>query len=144
MQRYFGDMKAAVRSTTHLFFSPHQAVLSSELSRSLSYHTHQLLGIKISIPLWHHIVTWFLNVTSQSDRSSRLRYHLLTDLFLLFIFLTFPYSTNPSTGLRSPSRPYYPSIVLLTYYLLTSYPSYFVTPDSLCPSSPSPDSDLVR
>jgi len=50
-------------------------------------------------------------VTSQSNRSYRLQYHLLMDLFLLFIFLTFPYSANPSTGLRSPSRPYCLSIV---------------------------------
>jgi hypothetical protein len=36
-------------------------VSSPELSRNLSQHTQRLLGIKITISLWRHIVTWFLN-----------------------------------------------------------------------------------
>jgi hypothetical protein len=60
-QKYFGDQKAATRAKTRLFFGPHRAVSPSELSRSLAYHTHRLLSIKITVRLWRHIATWFLN-----------------------------------------------------------------------------------
>ena len=71
-----------------------------------------LVKMQIKVPASNGgTVTRTVSVTSQSDRPYGLQYHLLTDLFLPFIFLTFPYSTNPSTGLRSPSRPYCLSIV---------------------------------
>jgi hypothetical protein len=60
-QKYFGDKNAVARARTRLFFGPHRPVTAFELSRSLSYHTYRLLKIKISISLWHHIATWFLN-----------------------------------------------------------------------------------
>jgi hypothetical protein len=60
-QQYFNGPKAAARAKHCLFSGPHCAVTSSELSRSLSSHTERLLGIKISIGLWRHIVTWFMN-----------------------------------------------------------------------------------
>ena len=60
-QHYFSGQRAAARARDHLFFGPHRPVTSSELSRSLSHHTHRILNIKISISLWRHIVTWFLN-----------------------------------------------------------------------------------
>ena len=63
-QFYFRGKKAAHRAKSHLFFGPHRAVTSSELSRSLSYHTERLLHVKISIRLWRHIATWFLNYHS--------------------------------------------------------------------------------
>jgi hypothetical protein len=66
-QKYFGDKKAAVRARTRLFFGPHRPVSPSELSRSLTYHTHRLLKIGISVRLWRHIVTWFLNHNSTGD-----------------------------------------------------------------------------
>jgi hypothetical protein len=65
-QKYFGDRKAAARARTRLFFGPHRPVTPSELSQSLSKHTHRLLKIKISIRLWRHIATWFLNQNSTS------------------------------------------------------------------------------
>ena len=67
-----------------------------------------------------------ITVTSQSDRPYGLRYHLLTDLFLPFIFLTFPYSANPSTGLRSPSRPYCLPL-LFSYCSPPHYSTYLVS-----------------
>jgi hypothetical protein len=60
-QQYFQGQKAAARARQRLFFGPHRPVTPSELSRSLSYHTHRLLNIKISISLWRHIVKWFLD-----------------------------------------------------------------------------------
>ena len=60
-QTYFGDRQAAVRVRTHLFFSLHRPVTSFELSRSLSGDTLRILKVKISISLWRHVVTWFLN-----------------------------------------------------------------------------------
>jgi hypothetical protein len=60
-QKYFGDQKAVRRAKTRLFFGPHRAVSPSELSRSLAYHTHRLLHVKITVQLWRHIATWFLN-----------------------------------------------------------------------------------
>jgi hypothetical protein len=77
-QRYFHGRTAATRATNHLFFGPHRPVTSSELSRSLSYHSDRLLGVKISISLWRHISTWFLNyhsvrfheLVTPSDRSA--------------------------------------------------------------------------
>jgi hypothetical protein len=60
-QKYFSDRKAVSRAKSRLFFGPHRAVSPAELSRSLTYHTHRLLGIKISVRLWRHIATWFLN-----------------------------------------------------------------------------------
>jgi hypothetical protein len=63
-QKYFGGRRAAMRARDRLFFGPHRPVTPSELSRSLSRHTQRLLNIKISISLWRHIVTWFLNCVS--------------------------------------------------------------------------------
>ena len=60
-QDHFSGRKAAKRARDHLFFGPYRPVTSSELSRYLSQHTERILKIKISIGLWRHIVTWFLN-----------------------------------------------------------------------------------
>lgn len=60
-QMFFRGAQAASRARNHLFFGPHCPVTSGELSRKLSYHTYRLTGIKISIGLWRHIATWFLN-----------------------------------------------------------------------------------
>lgn len=70
-QKYFHGHQAAARAKSHLFFGLHRAVTSSELSRNLSYHTHRILGVEISISLWRHIVTWFLN-----HHSARFHNHL--------------------------------------------------------------------
>jgi hypothetical protein len=63
-QNYFSGRRAAARARDRLFFGPYRPVTSSELSRNLSHHTHRILNIKISISLWRHIVTWFLNYHS--------------------------------------------------------------------------------
>ena len=63
-QRYLGDRQAVARARTRLFFGPHRLVTPFELSRSLFNHTHRLLDVKISISLWRHIATWFLNHNS--------------------------------------------------------------------------------
>ena len=60
-QHHFQGRKAAARARSHLFFGPHRPVVSSELSRSLSFHTHRILNNKISMAVWRHIATWFLN-----------------------------------------------------------------------------------
>jgi hypothetical protein len=60
-QNYFNGPRAAMRAKHCLFSGPHRAVTSSELSRYLSMHTFRLLGIKIPISLYRHIVTWFMN-----------------------------------------------------------------------------------
>jgi hypothetical protein len=59
--QYFGDRRAVMRAQSRLFFGPIRPVSPSELSRSLVYHTHRILGIKISVRLWRHVATWFLN-----------------------------------------------------------------------------------
>ena len=63
-QDYFSGQKAALRARNRLFFGPYRQVTSPELSRNLSRHTHRLLNVKITISLWRHIVTWFLNYHS--------------------------------------------------------------------------------
>ena len=63
-QSYFNGKGAASRARDRLFFGPYRPVTSSELSQNLSRHTQRLLNIKISISLWRHIVTWFLNYHS--------------------------------------------------------------------------------
>lgn len=63
-QNYFNGQKAAARARNNLFFGPYRQVTSVELSRNLSQHTQRLLNIKISLSLWRHIVTWFLNYHS--------------------------------------------------------------------------------
>lgn len=63
-QMYFSGQAAAVRARDGLFFGLYRAVTSLELSQNLSRHTHRLLSIKISLSLWRHIVTWFLNYHS--------------------------------------------------------------------------------
>jgi hypothetical protein len=60
-QLYFSGPRAAARAKHCLFSGPHRAVDSSELSRSLSMLSQRILGIKISVSLWRHIVTWFMN-----------------------------------------------------------------------------------
>lgn len=60
-QMYFNGQGAAVRARDHLFFGLYRAVTSLELSQNLSRHTHRLLSIKLSLSLWRHVVTWFLN-----------------------------------------------------------------------------------
>jgi hypothetical protein len=60
-QDHFSGRRAAKRARDHLFFGPYRPVTSSELSRNLSQHTERILKIKISIGLWRHIATWFLN-----------------------------------------------------------------------------------
>jgi hypothetical protein len=50
-------------------------VTSSELSRNLSQHTERILKIKISLGLWRHIATWFLNHNSVRFRE----HHRLLD-----------------------------------------------------------------
>jgi hypothetical protein len=60
-QNYFNGPRAAARAKHCLFFGPYRAVTSSELSLALSFHTHRLLGVKIPISLWRHVVTWFVN-----------------------------------------------------------------------------------
>lgn len=67
-QSYFNGPEAAARARDHLFFGLHRPVSSVELSRNLSRHTQRLLSIKITLSLWRHIVTWFLN--HQSARLS--------------------------------------------------------------------------
>ena len=63
-QNYFSGSNAAARARDHLFFGPYRPVTSPELSQNLSRHTQRLLNIKISISLWRHIATWFLNYHS--------------------------------------------------------------------------------
>jgi hypothetical protein len=63
-QSRFSGRKAAARARDRLFFGPYRPVTSSELSRSLSFHTKRLLNINIGISLWRHVVTWFLNYHS--------------------------------------------------------------------------------
>lgn len=60
-QSAFSGPQAAARARDCLFFGPHRPVTSAELSGSFSYHTDRLMGIKITLALWRHIVTWFLN-----------------------------------------------------------------------------------
>ncbi|KAF9491147.1 hypothetical protein BDN71DRAFT_1434142 [Pleurotus eryngii] len=76
LQQYFRGAKAAARARSHLFFGSRPAVTSSDLSRTLSFHTHRLLGVKIPISLLRHIITWFMNchsvrVAEQSTFSNR-------------------------------------------------------------------------
>jgi len=63
-QDFFSGREAAVRARDRLFFGPYRPVTSTELSHNLSSHTERLLGIRISVNLWRHIVTWFLNYHS--------------------------------------------------------------------------------
>jgi hypothetical protein len=63
-QGYFRGPAAAARARNRLFFGPHRPTTSGELSRYLSLHTHRILNVKISVALWRHIVTWFLNYHS--------------------------------------------------------------------------------
>ena len=69
-QDHFSGRKAAKRARYQLFFGPYRPVTSSELSRNLSQHTERILKIKISLGLWRHIATWFLN-----HNSARFREH---------------------------------------------------------------------
>ena len=69
-QNYFSGRRAAARARDRLFFGPYRPVVSAELSRSLACHTQRLLGIKLPINLWRHVVTWFLN-----HHSARFRDH---------------------------------------------------------------------
>jgi hypothetical protein len=78
-QSYFNGQAAARRAKDRLFFGPYRPVTSSELSRSLSLHTHRLLNIIIGISLWRHIVTWFLNYHSVRFQT----YHTLLDRSVL-------------------------------------------------------------
>lgn len=71
-QSYFNGQRAAARARDRLFFGPYRPVTSPELSRNFSYHTQRVLNIKISISLWRHIATWFLN-----HHSVRFRDHLM-------------------------------------------------------------------
>jgi hypothetical protein len=63
-QKYFNGPKAAHRVKHCLFAGPHRPVSASELSRNLSFHTEEILGVKISVSRWRHIVTWFMNHNS--------------------------------------------------------------------------------
>ena len=72
-QSYFNGQKAAARARHNLFFGPYRPVSSPELSRNLSRHTERLLKIKISLSLWRHLVTFFLNHHSVRFRE----YHML-------------------------------------------------------------------
>jgi hypothetical protein len=63
-QRYFNGPKAAARAKHNLFFGLYRPVTSSELSRSLSYHTKRLLNIRMTVRLWRHVATWFLDYHS--------------------------------------------------------------------------------
>ena len=63
-QNYFSGSNAAARARDCLFFGPYRPVTSLELSQNLSRHTQRLLNIRISISLWRHIATWFLNYHS--------------------------------------------------------------------------------
>lgn len=60
-QDYFSGRRVAARARDHLFFGPYRPVTSAELSRSLAFHTHRLLGIRLPLGLWRHAATWFLN-----------------------------------------------------------------------------------
>ncbi|KAF9487665.1 hypothetical protein BDN71DRAFT_602419 [Pleurotus eryngii] len=60
-QLFFSGPAAAFRARDFLFFGPHRAVTSTELSQSLALHTDRLLKCKISIALWRHLATWFIN-----------------------------------------------------------------------------------
>lgn len=71
-QNYFSGSDAAARSRDHLFFGFHRPVTSQELSQNLSRHTLRLLNIRISISLWRHIATWFLNYHSIGFHASAL------------------------------------------------------------------------
>ena len=63
-QDFFSGRGAAVRARDKLFFGPYRPVTSFELSQNLSRHTERLLKVKISVNLWRHIATWFLNYHS--------------------------------------------------------------------------------
>lgn len=60
-QSYFSGPMAAARARDRLFFGPFRPVTSSELSQNLAQHTERILNIKISLGLWRHVATWFLN-----------------------------------------------------------------------------------
>jgi hypothetical protein len=60
-QLYFNGPSAATRTKHYLFSGPYRPVTSSELSQYLSLHSGRLLGVKISISLWRHVATWFMN-----------------------------------------------------------------------------------
>lgn len=63
-QNYFSGRKAAARARDRLFFGHYRPVTSTELSRNLSLHTERILGIKLSVGVWRHVATWFLNYHS--------------------------------------------------------------------------------
>ena len=60
-QRYFKGTPAELRAQNNLFFGLHRPVTSTQLSQALAFHTSRILGIRITISLWRHIATWFLN-----------------------------------------------------------------------------------
>src|SRR6201999_2319547 len=45
-------------------------MVSSQLSEAMAQHTSRLLGIRITISLWRHIATWFLNHHSVRHQES--------------------------------------------------------------------------
>ena len=74
-QTYFSGQKAAARAKNNLFFGPYRPVTSPELSRNLARHTQRLLNIRITMGLWRHVATWFLNYHSVRFRE----HHILSN-----------------------------------------------------------------
>ena len=72
-QQYFNGSEAAARVKYTLFSGPHRPVTASELSRNLSMHFNRIVGIKMPINLWRHIVKWFI-----SNNYERFRVYLTT------------------------------------------------------------------
>lgn len=62
LQRHLHGPAAAVRAKHLLFFGLHRPITSTDISDALSRHTERLLGIKIRIGLWRHLVTYLLNL----------------------------------------------------------------------------------
>jgi hypothetical protein len=60
-QTYFRGRVAGKRADNSLFFGLNRPVSSAQLSQALAHHTSRILHIRITISLWRHIATWFLN-----------------------------------------------------------------------------------
>jgi hypothetical protein len=57
---YFQGMKHAYCVHHYIYYAVNRPANTSDLSKALAYHTHRLLGIRITLKQWRHIMSWFV------------------------------------------------------------------------------------
>jgi hypothetical protein len=60
LQLYFRGFRQAYNAHYYIYHGVHRPVNTSDLSQAMAHHTNRHLGIRITLKLWRHIMSWIV------------------------------------------------------------------------------------